>query len=397
MVMLGPEELSCPLEPTILGRISNCRDRSSGLAGRPAACRDELRRSRARAWHHARAYGQWPGPHRSPLELSMRILLTGSSGFIGRYLVRAYKERGDEVVGLDRAPDVDGLVDEFWHTDLLEPANYADRLGDIDLICHLAAAKGDWGISAEEYERDNVLASRALIDAAQAAGIKRWIYYSTVSSLGPSEIPLGEDNPRKPFEDYGGSKAASEELFEELLGDTDVQVTILRPSVVFGPGNPWNTNVYRLTDAIWRRRFAMVGDGHVIKSTSYVENLIAAHLFLSDHQVEAPHTGIDYVHYVDAPLDETRTIVARIYETLGRTGPHIRLPLWLASPLARLGDLTADLTGIDLPITSMRVDKFCRATAFAADKLRALGFEQPVTNEEALRTTVNWYLDTHVR
>jgi GlcNAc-P-P-Und epimerase len=58
--------------------------------------------------------------------------------------------------------------------------------------------------------------------------------------------------------------------------DRDAQILVIRPSVVFGPRNPPNTNVYRLIDAIHRGRFVMIGGGAEIKTTSYIDNLIAA-------------------------------------------------------------------------------------------------------------------------
>lgn len=324
----------------------------------------------------------------------MKILLTGCSGYIGSRLAPLLRDAGHSVVGLDRERYQGQALDTFIHCDLMEPERYRDVLGGIEYICHLAAAKGDWGISDREYDRDNVQATRSLVEAARGAGIGRWLFYSTVSVLGPSTAPLDETAPRRPVNAYGRSKAACEALLEEYVAEVPgAHVVSLRPSVVFGPGNPDNTNIYRLIDAIYRRRFLMVGRGHGVKATSYIENLLDAHMFLMDRQLESAGSGHEVYHYVDAPGESTGTLVERIHRALGLKHPRLRLPLALAYPAALAGDAIAWVTNRDLPITSARVRKFCTPTNFSAARIRELGFSQRVANDEAMRRTVEWYLD----
>jgi nucleoside-diphosphate-sugar epimerase len=260
----------------------------------------------------------------------------------------------------------------------------------VDQILHLAAAKGDWGISEEEYYRDNLEATRAIIEAGKDAGVKDWVFYSTVSTLGPHHEPVDEDADFNAINPYGASKAEAEKLFHQLAADDpETRVLIIRPSVVYGPGNPPSTNIYRLVDAIYNRRFAMVGPGDAIKSTSYIENLLDATLFLMDRMERGVQTYI----YVDEPALTTGTLVERIHNLLGKSPPSWHIPLSVASPIATVSDWAADLTGIDFPITAARIEKFNRSTNFDASKIREEGFEQPVSNKEALRKTVEWHLE----
>ena len=318
----------------------------------------------------------------------MRILVTGSSGYIGSRLVLRLQGAGHDVVGLDRVEPVDGQAN-FTRADLLNPADYSALLTGVDLICHLAAAKGDWGISMDEYFRDNVEATRTLLATATRFGINRWVFYSTVSALGPSDIPLNEDHERRPQNPYGESKAKCEELFESFaLENENAHVVMIRPSVVFGPGNPWNTNILRLIDSIYRNRFVMIGDGTQIKTTSYIDNLLDAHMFAMN-KVEA---GLRVLHYVDEPALTTAELVDHIYRCLGRSPSKLRLPLALVSKLAMVADATAAITGIDLPITSARIRKFCTGTNFSAGAIRNLGYVQSVDSAKAIELTVEWYL-----
>ncbi len=170
--------------------------------------------------------------------------------------------------------------------------------------------------------------------------------------------------------------------------EPSARITIVRPSVVFGPDNPPNTNVYRLIDSIHTNRFIMVGKGDAIKATSYIENLVAATIFL----IERMREGIQTFIYVDEPKLSTASMVRQICAFLQKRPPKWSVPLGIAAPLAHVADIAAAVTRRDLPITSARIKKFCRPTNFDATSLRNLGFKQPVTMEDALHRAVEWYL-----
>lgn len=321
--------------------------------------------------------------------MSTTLLVTGASGYIAQYLIPSLNQPGNTLVGVDRDGGAPPGLDRFVQGDLTDTRVCERALQDVDAVLHLAAAKGDWGISEEEYYRDNLEATRVLVEAGKEAGIEDWVFYSTVSALGPSHEPVGEDAGFDPINPYGGSKAEAEKLFHQMAGNTPkIRVLIIRPSVVYGPENPPSTNIYRLIDAIYNRRFAMVGPGDAIKSTSYIENLLEATLFL----MKRMERGVQTYIYVDEPALTTGALVERIYKLLGKTPPPWHIPLSVASPIATVSDWAADLTGIDFPITAARIEKFNRSTNFDASKIREKGFEQPVSNEEALRTTTEWHL-----
>jgi nucleoside-diphosphate-sugar epimerase len=324
----------------------------------------------------------------------MRIGVTGAAGYIGSRLVGRLQRAGHEVVSFDRERPRAAAGAAFVRCDLTDAAAYEGALAGLDLLCHLAAAKGDWGISDDEYRRDNVAATEALLGAALRAGVRNWIFYSTVSVLGPSDVAIDERAPRRPVNPYGATKAECEALFERHAREVpDARVLVIRPSVVFGPGNPDNTNIHRLVDAIHHDRFVMIGRGREVKTTSFIDNLLDAHEFLMARDARLRPSGVEVFHYVDEPGETTAALVARIYGLLGRRRPRLRLPLALAAPLALAGDAAAGLFRVDLPITSARVRKFCTATNFDARAIRREGFVQRVGNEEALRQTVEWYLE----
>lgn len=254
----------------------------------------------------------------------MRTLVTGAAGFIGSFLVRDLAERGHTVRGADRASMADLPLAETVKGDLAEPAVARRAVADVDRIYHLAASRGDFGISSAEYHHDNVAVTETLLEAGAEAGVRDWIFYSTVSAMGPSRVPRDETAELRPAVPYGRTKADAEALFHRFSAThPSARILILRPSVVYGPEHPPDTNIYRLIEAIADRRFLMVGDGETLKTTSYIENLLAATRFLTNRLSE----GVEVFIYVDAPVLSTGTLVERIYRLLDRSPPSWAIPL----------------------------------------------------------------------
>ncbi len=323
----------------------------------------------------------------------MEILVTGSSGFVGSHLVPALQERGHRVTGIDRnPPSSETEPDRFIEGDLMHREVLDRGLRDMELVFHLAAAKDDWGISREEYFRENVGVTEGLLEAAYDHEVYDHVFYSTVAVHGAGPEPKAEDAPFAPEIPYGESKVKAEQLYREFAAEHDeARVLVMRPSAIFGEGQPWRTNVHRLIDAIYKRRFLMIGDGSARKTTSYIENLIGANFFL----LEQLRSGVQTYIYVDEPIMSTRELVEIIYDELGRDPLRWSFPLSIAKPIASVADVAASITGIDFPITAARIEKFCTSTIFDASTIRELGFTQPVENEEAVRKTVQWQIEQY--
>lgn len=319
----------------------------------------------------------------------MKILVTGSSGFVGSHLVPALQSSGHQVVGVDRNEPETGEPDDFIQGDLLDTKVLQRGIDDVDAVYHLAAAKDDWGISREEFFRENVDVTRDILDASARENIHTHVFYSTVAVHGPGEEPTDESAPYSPTIAYGESKVECEKLYRTYVDEnSESRVLLLRPSAIYGARQPWRTNVYRLIDAIYKRRFVMIGKGNALKTTSYIENLLAANRFM----MKRLQPGVQAYIYVDKPVMSTDRLVRLIYKHMGKSPPRFSLPPGLVKPIAQISDIAAELTGIDFPVTAARIEKFCTSTNFDASAIRELGFEQPVDNEAAVAKTVDWQL-----
>jgi nucleoside-diphosphate-sugar epimerase len=118
---------------------------------------------------------------------------------------------------------------------------------------------------------------------------------------------------------------------------------------------------------------------------AYVGNIVA---FIK-HKLEVGFSGVEIYNYVDTPDFDMNTLVSEIYRHKGQSAPKLRIPY----PIGILGgycfDLLARVTGKKLPISSIRVKKFCSSTEINSDKLDASGFERPVDFKEGLQRTLS--------
>lgn len=334
------------------------------------------------------------GEPTSELETSLKrdvIAVTGSAGYIGSELVSRLKTLSScqRVVTFDRtAGTTEAPLDNMVDLAEISVEDLASRLEGVDVLFHLAAARTDWGLSYDEYERDNVLVTRKLIAAAQIADVNRWIYYGTVGVYGASSVALDEASPFNPQSDYACTKAQAEEELLRASIENRWSVRVVRPSAVFSEGQPPNTNLYRLIEAIRQNRFVQIGNGEEIKTTSYLHNLVAATLWLYQ---DLPAGGVEAFNYVDEPKLSTRNMVDLIRLELRCRLPLFRLPLLVVEQPAKVMDVLGHWTGRDFPITAARIRKFCTATNFDSSKIRAAGFQPRYSSEEAIRRTVHWH------
>ena len=317
----------------------------------------------------------------------MNILITGDSGFIGTYLTKHLQDNGHNVFGIDINPQKKREVSYQYVTgDILDQSMLQKIPHDIDCIIHLAAAHKDFGISEEEYYRVNVGGMNSLLRFANERRIKKIIFYSSVAVYGENQ-PSTELTNTKPINHYGGSKLEAEKALKKWSEeDSQKEVVILRPAVVFGPLNV--ANIFKLIKQVCDGKFYWVGDGSNIKSIAYVENLVEATAFLLNRMMP----GYEVFNYSDEPHLETRELVSMIAKLSDKKVPTFHIPLSLAIFAAKVVDVMGKITGYDFPITSARILKFNTSTEHQSTKIREIGFLPRHTLEEGLRKNIQWYI-----
>src|SRR3954447_179105 len=199
-----------------------------------------------------------------------RVLVTGAAGFIERALVERYRSLGSEVRGLDLIETED---ESHLGADLTEPGDWQGHAEGCDLVVHTAAVVGMYS-SREGYWETNVAATRHAIDAAIAAGAKRFVHLSSIVVFGFDFD--GEVDERAPVRPNGvhyvDTKIASEQTVLAAHAAGEIDCTIVRPGDVYGPrSRPWTLEPIRLIEA---GQAFLPGGGRGTLSPVYVDDLV---------------------------------------------------------------------------------------------------------------------------
>lgn len=172
---------------------------------------------------------------------SPKIGVTGATGFIGSSLVTELSKKNYPVLEVGRRRF--DATNEFLKLDLTELTNISHQLDDIDVFIHCAGRAHVMDETLQNplaaYLEFNTDSTIRLASLAAAAGVKRFIYLSSVKVLGestPLDKPFSYDSPLTPQDDYGISKARAEEGLRDIAIKTGMECTIIRPPLVYGPG-----------------------------------------------------------------------------------------------------------------------------------------------------------------
>jgi nucleoside-diphosphate-sugar epimerase len=167
-----------------------------------------------------------------------RILVTGAAGFIGRALCLSLVEHGHTVLGLSRRPAEPICGVELFPIGYIGPTtDWSGHLDGIDIVVHLANRAHHSG--REVADHSEAQATRLLVHSAAKAGVHRLIHMSSVRAMGEATLPgapLRGSDPPHPGDPYGRGKLAIERALQAAALETAIEIVILRPPLVYGPG-----------------------------------------------------------------------------------------------------------------------------------------------------------------
>ncbi len=312
-----------------------------------------------------------------PAAPAPRILVTGASGFIGTRLVARLQGRGHPVVALDLEPPRVRLEGVAYHrADVREPL--APEFGaGAARIYNLAAVHRTPGHPAQAYYETNLLGALNVTALAEACGIATVVFTSSISVYGPSEQAMTETSPLHPTSPYGRSKRMAELLHEAWQGrEAGRRLVIVRPGVVFGPGERGNFTY--LARALARGAFFYPGRKDTIKSGGYVDELLEA-LDFALAQTDA-RTLFNFAY---PALSTTEDIVHAFARVCGFKGRHATLPvapLYVAAGVFEV----ANRLGLPNPVHRERVLKLVKSTKVTPGWLQARGYPFRTDLEQAL-------------
>ncbi len=318
------------------------------------------------------------------------ILVTGGTGFIGSALVRALLQEGHRVRVLTRRPDGHPLLSrpgvEPFVADLTDPASLTGVAEGVEAVFHLAGLLGGKSADPTAYEALHVRGTGHLLEQFAGRFLVRFVHCSTTGVLGPiAHPPADESRPPRPSNLYERTKAAGERLVLERGRQQGTPVTVIRPGMVYGPGDLHHLGLFR---AVQRGYFVLIGGGRSTLDPVYVADVVQGlRRALENEQ------AVGQVYHIAGPRPVTvRELAEAIARALGRPfrPPTVPRPLAFAGAWLMTGLLRP--LGVQPPLTPGRVRFLTENRGVSIEKARReLGYEPAYSLEAGLRETVAWY------
>ncbi len=297
-------------------------------------------------------------------------LVTGASGFIGSYLCDELMKRGVIVKALLHT-NTNGNWNASYTCKLGQQLIPEQALQDVDVIFHLAGRAHSLIDSSNEnqlYYQTNVEGTRSLLEAARNSNINKFIFFSSVKSMGEeSNIQLNETTEPKPVTVYGKSKLEAEQLV--LNSEYVSSPTVLRLTMVYGNTN--KGNLPKMIKAISKNWFPPFPKIDNKRSMIHVNDVVQAALRAASSdksigQVYILCDGIDY---------STRKLYENIRESMGKKVPRWGVPLSSLSFIAKIGDMLKIIIGRRILFDSDNLQKLIGNSYYSSEKIKnELGF-----------------------
>lgn len=316
----------------------------------------------------------------------MKVLVTGTGGFIGRHVARHFAATGHDVLGVDRRPQAPLQDAHIRQLDLLDAAATHAVFQEFapEVVLHLAARTDlDEEKDIAGY-RDNIDAVRNVVAAIRAqSSVQRWVCTSSQLVCRIGYRPT-HDEDYAPDTLYGQSKV----LTEQICRSSDaagVSWTIVRPTTIWGPN--MNPHYVRFFAMIRDGRYFHIGRSPLRKSYGYVGNTVSQYARLATVPIEQIRGKTLYLADYE-PID-LRLWAEGFRAELG--APRIRqAPVWLARAAALVGDVLKKSIWRGFPFTSFRLRNVLTQYQFDLSATAAICGPLPYSTEDGIRETTAW-------
>ena len=318
------------------------------------------------------------------------VAVTGATGFLGQHLTEALLAAGYRVHVLARDPHkaraFGGRVERLVIGDINDQEAIDTLVAGAGAVIHLVSNFRTASGPPASYRTINVEGTRTALDAAQRAGVRRFVFCSTIGVHGHvHNTPADEKAPYNPGDLYQSTKMQAEELCLARAGRCPMEIVVARPCSQYGPGDLRMLKLFRMLE---KRHFLMLGPCRENFHAVYIDDVVDGFLRL----ITTP--GIDGEAFILGgpdyqPLQEYIASAAR---AVGAPPPSLRLPYWPFYAASVVCEAACVPLRIEPPLHRRRLRFFRNNRAFSLCKARdVLGYQPRVSLEEGFARTVAWY------
>jgi dihydroflavonol-4-reductase len=320
-------------------------------------------------------------------------LVTGATGFVGSAVARALLRAGHSVRVLARPRsdrrNIANLPVGIVEGDLADAGSLARAVAGCRYLFHVAADYRLWVPDPEAMFRVNVTGTRALMQAALAAGVERVVYTSSVATLGLVPDGVADEATPSREEDmigpYKRSKFQAETVVRGLVAERGLPAVIVNPSTPVGPGDVKPTPTGRLIVEAARGRVPGFVDTGL--NLAHVDDVAEGHRAAA----EMGRLGERYI--LGGENMSLAEILAAVARLVGRNPPRLKVPYALAFPAAVAAEMAAYATGREPFVTRDGVRMSHKKMYFTSAKAeRELGYRARPARA-AIADAVAWFKD----
>ncbi|MEQ6901510.1 NAD-dependent epimerase/dehydratase family protein [Nocardioides sp. YIM 152588] len=314
--------------------------------------------------------------------LDQHVFITGANGFIGRAMAERFRALGATVTGVDLVADPEhGVI----AGDITRPEEWADALDGVDVVIHTAALLGA-AYSLERAWHVNVLGTQRVLRAAVDAGARRFIHFSSIMAYGFS-FPDGADETYPvhiEYDPYTDTKVNSEAVVLAAHTAGEIDVTVIRPGDVWGPGSVWVRSP--IAEMVKPTGFPLPNGGKGVFTPVYIDNFVDGMVLVLAHAEETRGHIYNLTDGIGMPC---RDFFGRLADMSG--GKVVYLPMRIAAPLANLVGALIRRTGTHSDLAAGTMHMLNRTGTTSIEKARKrLGYEPLVTFEDGMERVEEW-------
>jgi len=324
----------------------------------------------------------------------MRILVTGSTGFVGSHLMEELDKKGFSLNALVRRHWLGSLPSwlnnaEIIYGDITDTKSVRNAVKGVDVVFHLASLLGRWQseFDESEYYRINVKGTKLLINECLREGVDHFVYLSTAGVMGRlKKIPADENHPLSPRFPYEKSKYFAELALKKSILKKKFPATIIRSTHIYGPRDKNTIKVFRIIKKIGI--FPLIGGGNNLFQPLYVEDLVKG-IILCMHKNDAS-IGKTYL-VAGKEIFTYREFILLSAKVLGVPIKTVLISERLAKLMASVIENMGTAFNFEPLLTRSRVEFFSKDQIYKIEKIhKEIGFIPETDIETGLQKMIYW-------